>query len=104
MSQKNIDREIVEELRKARIEFLKSRPKMSENLEKELLDKFKEIFHSEKPSSKSLMSYGFSCNDGWFELIFDLCQDLMALAKKSGTTFEVVQVKQKFGHNSIGRL
>jgi len=41
------------------------------------------------------MIYGFSCDDGWFDLIKELCVELDNL--DLGEEFEVGQVKEKFG-------
>jgi len=51
------------------------------------------FFHPEAPFTESLMSYGFDCGDGWFDLIKKLCEKLMALDLEG---FRVVQVKKKF--------
>ena len=96
MPENNIDKETIEKLRKARLEFLKNRQKMSEDLEKRLFDRFKQIFYSEDGTLVSRMRYGFSCGDGWFELIWNLCNDLTNIAKELGIKFKVVQVKEKF--------
>lgn len=44
---------------------------------------------------QSLMGFGFDCGDGWFDLIWRLCEDIEKLGPPKG--FEVVQVKEKFG-------
>ena len=45
------------------------------------------------------MPYGFECEDGWFDLIFDLSQRLTDCITQHPecSDVEVVQVKQKFG-------
>jgi hypothetical protein len=47
------------------------------------------------------MPLGFQCQDGWFALLWRLCEDLEPLAaeleRKLGVHFEVLEVKQKFG-------
>jgi hypothetical protein len=47
------------------------------------------------------MPLGFQHDDGWFRLVWRLCEDLEPLVaeavKESGKPFEVLQVKEKFG-------
>ena len=47
------------------------------------------------------MPRGFEHDDGWFDLIWRLCEDLEPLVaeveKQTGLPFEVLQVKEKFG-------
>lgn len=82
---------------------------MNEENTKKLFDRFS-FFHSETPVTESLMSFGFECGDGWFQLIWNLCEDLEKQIKKElnpkETTkallnddhgFRVQQVKEKFG-------
>ena len=47
------------------------------------------------------MARGFEHDDGWFDLLWRLCEDLEPLVaefeRTSGLKFEVLQVKEKFG-------
>lgn len=47
------------------------------------------------------MRRGFQCADGWFILIWKLCEKLEPLVaeweRMTGSHFEVLQVKEKFG-------
>jgi hypothetical protein len=49
----------------------------------------------------TLMPFGFAHGDGWFAILWKLCEVLEPLVAESerdtGRTFEVVQVKEKFG-------
>jgi hypothetical protein len=47
-------------------------------------------------SDKTSMAWGFSHGDGWFDLVWGLCEQIEAVAKDS-THFKVSQVKQEFG-------
>ena len=67
---------------------------MNEQNTKKLFNRFK-FFHPEKTLMQSLMGFGFECGDGWFELIYKLCEDIEELGVDDG--FEVMQVKEKFG-------
>lgn len=85
---------------------------MNEENTKKLFDKFN-FFHPETPVTESLMSFGFECGDGWFQLIWNLCEnlekqieeELNELNPKEATkallnndySFKVQQVKEKFG-------
>ena len=50
---------------------------------------------------KSLMApfayWGFECNDGWYELIDELCADLQTLTDQGHPQLKMMQVKEKFG-------
>lgn len=67
---------------------------MNEKNAKKLFDRFK-FFHPERGVEASLMWFGFECEDGWFDLIWRLCEDLTKMELPEG--FEVTQVKEKFG-------
>jgi len=47
------------------------------------------------------MADGFAHGDGWFDIVWRLCEDLEPLVreaeKATGRPFEVLQVKQKLG-------
>lgn len=72
---------------------------MSPNLEKKLYKKYPELFKGRnKPITESLMSFGFENDDGWYQLIDQLCADICEHCKKTERTIpEVIQVKEKFG-------
>jgi len=62
---------------------------------------FPEFFkHRDDPRS-SLMCFGFECGDGWYDLIYSLCEaverELQAIPEYAQQSFYVVQVKEKFG-------
>lgn len=44
---------------------------------------------------KTCMSFGVETGDGWYDLIYKLCQDIMAL--NPGPDFKAEQIKSKFG-------
>lgn len=67
---------------------------MTKELEKKFFDRFS-FFKPEKPMTESLMCFGFECSDGWYDLLWRLCEDIDKMEKPEG--FEVVQVKEKFG-------
>ncbi len=58
-----------------------------------LFTRFK-FFHPERPPTHGLMCFGFECGNGWFGLIWNLCEAIEPLVDGS---FGVVQVKEKFG-------
>ena len=68
---------------------------MNKKLDKKLFDRFS-FFHPEKSLMESLMGFGFECNDGWFDIIYSLCEEVEKAAKDI-KDFEVLQVKEKFG-------
>lgn len=82
---------------------------MNKENEEKLFNRFK-FFKPERPASEALMCFGFECSDGWFDLIWKLCEDVEKELSKQGSPkektkrllqnygdFEVVQVKEKFG-------
>jgi len=51
-----------------------------------------------KPMDESSMVWGFECGDGWFQLLYELSQELSAYqAEHPELDFAVDQVKSKFG-------
>lgn len=54
---------------------------MNEVLSKKLLDDFPLLFRHREESS---MQRGFECEDGWFDLIYKLSQDIEAAAREGG--------------------
>lgn len=69
---------------------------MKDVLQNSLYEAFPLIFQDRtKPMTESLMCFGLSVGDGWYELIRKLCEDIMATNPPE--TFRAVQVKEKFG-------
>jgi hypothetical protein len=60
-------------------------------MRQELQDKLQTIFPTFFRNRHSLPS----CYDGWFMIVWDLCQAIQALNPSSD--FEVIQAKEKFG-------
>lgn len=51
-----------------------------------------------KSMYESGMCWGFECGDGWYQLLYDLSQELSDyLAEHPELDFEVTRVKSKFG-------
>jgi hypothetical protein len=72
---------------------------MNEELSTRLYNDFPQLYfvHS-KSAAESSMSWGFQCDDGWYELIRSLSLQLMDYANTHpNTVVEVAQVKEKFG-------
>jgi len=57
------------------------------------------FFHPEKRLTESLMAFGFECGDGWFNIIWNLCEKIEEELKNHSRLddFVVLQVKEKFG-------
>jgi len=66
---------------------------MNPDLTKRLADRWPTWFDVHGDIRHTLMPFGFP-GDGWFDLIWKLCEDLEPLV---GPDFEVIQVKEKFG-------
>lgn len=68
---------------------------MKKELEAKLVERFPEYFvDMYGDPTKTCMAFGCECGDGWFDLIFKLCEDIEKLKPES---FLVEQVKEKFG-------
>ena len=74
---------------------------MRKELEQKLVERFPRWFNIRGDLRHTLMPFGFQCDDGWFELLWRLCEHLEALVqrfkRKTGERFEILQVKQKLG-------
>ena len=72
---------------------------MNEQNTKYLFDNFPNLYANREDKENSLMCYGFSCGDGWFEIIKDLSEKLEKEVKEVVICngHYAVQVKEKFG-------
>lgn len=72
---------------------------MSPEKDKVLCTRYPDLFRGRhKPMTETLMCWGFDCDDGWFELIENLCFAITEYCTAEGVEVpEVVQVKEKFG-------
>lgn len=70
-------------------------PELTEKLYKD----FPQLYRGRyKSKYESAMYWGFECGDGWYQLLYDLSQELSNyLAANPTLDFEVVQVKSKLG-------
>lgn len=67
---------------------------MSPDLDKKLCTDFPYIFKDRHGKiMDTAMCWGFDCDDGWFQIIYDLCSKISELDDKVYAT----QVKEKFG-------
>ena len=74
---------------------------MRKELEQKLVERWPTWFKTEGDIRYTLMPRGFTHDDGWFDILWRLCEDLEPLVAKfeqeTGSQFEVLQVKEKFG-------
>ena len=74
---------------------------MKRDLEQKLIERWPTWFDFNGNLQHTLMPFGCEHGDGWFNLLWRLCEDLKPLVAEyqNGTThrFQVVQVKEKFG-------
>jgi hypothetical protein len=74
---------------------------MRKELEQKLVERWPSWFNIKGDFRHTSMPLGFRHGDGWFSLLWRLCEDLEPLVaeyeKAAGNRFEVVQVKEKFG-------
>lgn len=78
---------------------------MTGEKEKRIFERFS-FFKPAGSPMETLMCFGFECDDGWFDLIWKLCEDIEKLLEEAKNNseldpefgeFEVIQVKEKFG-------
>lgn len=70
---------------------------MKSELSQRLFDRFN-FFNPDGDIRHTLIPFGIECGDGWFGIIWDLCEAVEREVKtKNIEGFEVVQVKEKFG-------
>jgi hypothetical protein len=74
---------------------------MHKALEQKLVERWPTWFNTGGDVRHTLMSFGFLYGDGWFDILWRLCEDLEPLVaefeKQTGRPFEVLQVKEKLG-------
>jgi hypothetical protein len=74
---------------------------MHKELEQKLVERWPRWFNTEGDFRHTAMPRGFTHDDGWFDLLWRLCEDLETLVTEfeqaSGLQFEILQVKEKFG-------
>jgi len=73
---------------------------MSPDKEKTIFERWPYWFRDKENVRVSLMSRGFTHGDGWYEIIYQLCErlePLVAALDDGGAAFQVLQVKEKFG-------
>jgi hypothetical protein len=74
---------------------------MRKDLEQKLVDRWPQWFDIGGDASHTAMPQGFIHDDGWFQILWQLCTDLELLVgefeRETGYRFEVLQVKEKFG-------
>ena len=72
---------------------------MRSDLEQKLVERWPSWFNVDQRETR--MADGFAHGDGWFNIVWRLCEDLKPFAaeaeKVTGRPFEVLQVKQKLG-------
>ena len=69
---------------------------MNQENTKKLIERFPKMFRGiYKPMTETAMCWGFECGDGWYDIIYKLCEDIEKM--KLPEEFEVMQVKEKYG-------
>jgi hypothetical protein len=74
---------------------------MKHELEQRIVERWPDWFDVHGSIQSTLMPFGFEHSDGWFDIIWRLCEHLEPLVaqfeRESGLEFKVLQVKEKFG-------
>lgn len=75
--------------------------RMQKELEQKLIERWPTWFNTKGDIRCTAMPRGFQHGDGWFDILWRLCEDLEPLVAEfraaGGHKFEVLQVKEKFG-------
>jgi len=70
---------------------------MKKELDEQLCKDFPLIFRDRHASmNKTCMCYGFP-GDGWYDIIREICEEMMLVKKLTGIQYIADQVKEKFG-------
>ena len=71
---------------------------MNKNLQNKLFEDFPELFSRRKLSKKeTAMCYGISCGDGWYPLIYNLCETIKNhIDYYELESVQIDQIKSKF--------
>jgi hypothetical protein len=74
---------------------------MSKALEQKMVERWPTWFNTGGDIKDTAMARGFEHDDGWFGILWRLCEDLEPLVAEfeeaGGPKFEVLQVKDNFG-------
>lgn len=74
---------------------------MRAELQQKLIDRWPTWFNVGGDTRHTMMHFGFEHGDGWFDLLWRLCESLEPIVAAAETKhcgqFEVLQVKEKFG-------
>jgi hypothetical protein len=74
---------------------------MRKELEQKLVERWPRWFNTGGDIRQTSMARGFEHEDGWFDILWRLCEDLEPRVAEfeaaGGPKFEVTQVKEKFG-------
>ena len=71
---------------------------MDERLEKKLVESYPKIFRDYGGDMRyTCLCWGIECGDGWFELLNNMCHDVVKLSKGKNIQVVAHQVKEKFG-------
>jgi hypothetical protein len=70
---------------------------MRRELKQKLVERWPSWFNVTGDQRKTRMADDFAQDDGWFNVVWRLCEDLEPLVADAGQPFQVLQVKEKFG-------
>ena len=71
---------------------------MKQELQEILYSKFPKIFaDKDKSMRETCMCWGICCDNGWYGLIYDLCNDIQNICDKYKCQVIADKVKEKFG-------
>jgi hypothetical protein len=72
---------------------------MKQELEDKLYKAFPDFFfEKDLPITQSCMSWGIETSDGWFQILWDLCEEIKKIEHEG---FRFTQIKEKFSELRI---
>jgi hypothetical protein len=80
---------------------------MHKSLEQKLVERWPQWFNTRGDIRHTLMSWGFTHDDGWFDILWRLCEDLEPLVaefeRESEHQFEVLTSKREVWRFALQR-
>lgn len=74
---------------------------MKEENEQKLFNKFPDLLPTNLGIESSLIAFGIECGDGWFQILWDLCEKITAVCRDNDIKIgpedlHVNQIKEKY--------
>jgi len=71
---------------------------MNKNKQDELYKKYPGVFkQKDMDMTETCMCWGITCGDGWYDIIDEICKEILVLEDRMKCSIEACQVKEKLG-------